>query len=102
MYEKSAGAVTAKALFAPRRERYAPSADQQLLFTPEIVPLAGAEPAAAIPPAVAETPAEPTPRAKQRRPREKFIFPQCLPVEQIKHPLNDSECPCGCCGQPRG
>ena len=89
-------ALLKKALFAPRRERYAPSPDQQLLFTPQIC---GAAPAADIPPAVVETSA--TPRAKQRRPREKFIFPQCLPVEQIKHPLDDSECPCGCCGQPR-
>jgi transposase len=94
-------ALLKKALFAPRRERYAPSPDQQLLFTPEIYRESGAESAADIPAAVAETPAESTPRAKQRRPREKFIFPQCLPVEQIKHPLEDSECPCGCCGQPR-
>ena len=40
-------------------------------------------------------------RAKKRRPRQKFVFPQCLRVERIEHPLDDSECPCGCCGQRR-
>ena len=48
-------ALLKKALFSPRRERYAPSPGQQLLFTPETVPLAGTEPAAGIPAAIAET-----------------------------------------------
>lgn len=79
-----------KALFAPRRERYVPGPDQQLLF--EALPLKASESASA----TEEPPTKP--RHKSRR---KFVFPDFLPVRRKDHPLRDEELPCGCCGAGR-
>jgi transposase len=89
-------ALLKKALFGPRRERYQPSPDQQLLF--------------------AAVPLEPTPEAdrcepsatgeaylpkKPRRKRRRFVIPDFLPVHREEHPLPADECPCGHCGSQR-
>lgn len=81
-----------KALFAPKRERYVPSPDQQVLF--ESVLLEGRIPES--PPSTSET-AMPKPR----RHRRKFVFPDFLPVVHHEHKLSDEECRCGGCGQAR-
>jgi transposase len=86
-------AVFKKAMFGPRRERYVPSPDQQLLF--EALPLEGKQ--------LPEAPADlPEPMIKPRRkPRRKFVFPDFLPVRREEHSLKSEELPCGCCGEPR-
>ena len=83
-----------KALFAPRRERYVPSPDQQLLFAalPNTTP-----PEAETPESAAEKPPHKTPRL----PRRKFVIPDFLPVRREPHPLPDEQRPCGCCGRER-
>jgi transposase len=83
-----------KALFAPRRERYVPGPDQQLLF--EALPLesqATDSLSAAMP--------EPPPTKPRRKPRRKFVFPDFLPVRREEHPLQSDNLPCGCCGAER-
>jgi uncharacterized coiled-coil protein SlyX len=81
-----------QALFGRRRERYAPSPDQLLLFTPEPVDgLSGGHTA----PAEKDTP------ATARRPRRKgkrIVFPQFFERRRVDHPLPPEEVPRGCCG----
>ena len=92
-----------KALFGRRRERYAPSPDQPLLFPSE--PLEqeddqqpGEEGEAAESNEDASQSTEPKQRGKHRPKRNRFEFPECLPVTRIEHPLEGEElaCPCGC------
>lgn len=82
-----------KALFAPKRERYVPSPDQQVLF--ESVLLEGSVPPPS--PSTLET-AGATQRRKQRR---KFVFPDFLPVVHHEHKLSDEACRCEGCGRAR-
>jgi transposase len=86
-------ALFKKAMFGPRRERYVPGPDQQLLF--EALPLEGKQ--------LQEAPADlPEPATKPRRkPRRKFVFPDFLPVRREEHSLKSEELSCGCCGEPR-
>jgi len=84
-----------RALFGRRRERYAPSPDQLLLFTPEAVEGLSDEKA---------TPAEEAPPITGRRRRRKgkrIVFPQFFERRRVDHPLPPDEVPCGCCGTPR-
>jgi len=105
-----------KALFGRRRERYAPSPDQRLLFSPESLDDAESlddsasldkddgqpggehkddeDGAGQDEPASAET----NQRRRRKRKRKRFEFPQCLAVKRIEHPLPAEElaCPCGC------
>jgi len=86
-----------KALFAPRRERYVPAPDQQLLFhaleaTPSETESSGS---------MSATTAEQTPAKPHRKPRRKFVFPDFLPVRREDHSLQGEELPCGCCGCKR-
>ena len=97
-----------KALFSRRRERYVPSADQKLLFDPEVLDDDPGEAAAAHsePPdseeeaEEAEEDCEEASSGKKprRRKRKRFDFPQCLPVRRFEHPLPAEElsCSCGC------
>ena len=91
-----------KALFSPRRERFAPDPNQQHLFAPQ--PLEGA----ADEPSPEETSEEssdeePSPardRSVQRR-KKRIVFPQFLPRQRREYPLPPQELPCGHCGQER-
>lgn len=88
-------ALLKKALFASRRERFLPDPDQKLLFEPEQLDGDDVGPAQE---ANAEE-EEPPARKKKRHPkRQRFAFPQCLPVQRFEHPLSPDEldCPCGC------
>jgi transposase len=87
-------ALFKKALFGPRRERYVPGPDQQLLF--EALPLE-TKPLHDSPVALPEPP----PTKPRRKPRRKFVFPDFLPVRREDHSLQPHELPCGCCGQSR-
>lgn len=92
-------ALLKKALFAPRRERFIPSADQKLLFEPQSLDVEeGAGDDEASGDLASEEEVPPTPREKQRPKRKRFEFPQCLPVKRIEYPLTEQErlCPCGC------
>ena len=86
-------ALFKKALFGPRRERYVPGPDQQLLF--EALPLEAKQSEDA--PAVVPEP----PTKARRKPRRKFVFPEFLPVRREDHSLQPEEGPCGCCGAKR-
>lgn len=99
-------ALLKKALFAPRRERFIPSADQKLLFEGQTWDTAeeSSEIASATELAIAEDEkaseephSDPAPKKRRAR-RKRFEFPQCLPVKRIEHPLPDEArmCPCGC------
>lgn len=91
-------ALLKKALFAPRRERYVPSPDQQLLFA--ALPLEAtleAETAASASTAAEEHP----PKKPPRKLRRKFVIPDFLPVHREEHPLPAEECSCGHCGRQR-
>ena len=92
-------ALLKKALFAPRRERYAPSPDQQLLFA--ALPLAAASAAAETAESAATAAAEKPPHKTPRQPRRKFVIPDFLPVHRQEHPLPQDERACGCCGGQR-
>ena len=81
-------ALFRKALFAPRRERFIPSPDQKLLFHPE--PLDG-EKSPADEASAAAPPAEPRPRRPRKKKRQRFVFPQCLPVKRVEYPLSPEE-----------
>ncbi len=92
-------ALLKKALFSPRRERYIPSPDQRLLFQPGSLAEETDAGTTGGETAVEDAPEEPpAPRAKRRKRRKRFVFPECLPVKRIEHPLSDEEreCPCGC------
>jgi transposase len=78
-------------MFGPRRERYVPSPDQQLLF--EALPLDTKQNENAVP--------ESLPAKPRRKPRRKFVFPDFLPVRREEHSLKPEELPCGCCGAQR-
>src|SRR4029078_1314687 len=80
-------ALFKKAMFGPRRERYVPGPDQQLLF--ESLPLETKQNENAVP--------EPSPATHMRKPRRKFVFPDFLPVRREEHSLNAEELLCGCC-----
>ena len=80
-----------KAMFGPRRERYVPSPEQQLLF--EALPLERKEKENTVP--------EPSPAKPRRKLRRKFVFPDFLPVRREEHSLKPEELPCGCCGENR-
>jgi len=100
-----------KALFGRRRERYAPSPDQQLLFSPESLEDPASldkddeqqggehkddeDGAGQDEPASAET--NQCNRGRKRK-RKRFEFPECLAVKWIEHPLPAKElaCPCDC------
>jgi len=84
-------AMFKKALFGPRRERYVPGPDQQLLF--EALPLETMQKENPVP--------EPPPTKPRRKPRRKFVFPDFLPVRREDHSLEPGELPCGCCGENR-
>lgn len=88
-----------KALFGRRRERYIPSPDQLLLFTPESLEGSTDEgkPPAAPEDEASQSGADARTR-KRRRKRKRFEFPQCLPVKRTEHRLPPEElaCACGC------
>ncbi len=87
-----------RAMFGQRRERYAPSPDQTLLFVPEAVEGLDTQQDTAQPDANADS-SPPRTRRKPRRPR--IEFPQFWEHRRIEYPLPDSELPCGCCGAQR-
>lgn len=91
-------ALMKKALFSPRRERFIPSPDQQLLFAPQ--GLDGEENGDGNVPddAADEEDAPEPPRQRRTERRKRFVLPQCLPVKRIEYPLPAEEqlCPCGC------
>jgi transposase len=80
-----------KALFAPKRERFATSPDQKFLF--EVEPLAST--------AAAPLPAESRVAKPPRKPRRKFVIPAFLPVVRHEHSLPSAELACGGCGCQR-
>src|SRR3990172_5651360 len=83
-----------RAMFGQRRERYAPSPDQKLLFVPEAIEGLDTKAQNANEPAADASP----PRAR-RKPRRPWIeFPQFWEHRTIKYPLPPEELPCGCCG----
>jgi uncharacterized coiled-coil protein SlyX len=86
-----------RAMFGQRRERYAPSSDQKLLFVPEAVQgLVGKEQNSED--ALADS-SPPQTRRKPRRPR--IEFPQFWEHRRTEYPLPESELLCGCCGAQR-
>jgi transposase/uncharacterized coiled-coil protein SlyX len=87
-----------RAMFGQRRERYAPSPDQTLLFVPEVVEGLDAKQETTQPDTNADSPPPRKPR-KPRRPR--IEFPQFWEHRQTKYPLPPEELPCGCCGAER-
>ena len=87
-----------RAMFGQRRERYAPSPDQTLLFVPEAVEGLDTQQDTAQPDANADSP-PPRTRRKPRRPR--IEFPQFWEHRRIEYPLLPTELPCGCCGTQR-
>ncbi|MFZ1932274.1 MAG: IS66 family transposase [Thermoguttaceae bacterium] len=86
-----------RAMFGQRRERYAPSPDQRLLFVPEVVQGLDAQRQnsgnanADLPP----------PRTRRKPGRPRITFPQFWEHRRTDYPLSDAELPCGCCGQQR-
>ena len=86
-----------RAMFGQRRERYAPSPDQKLLFVPE-----GVEGLAAKQENTQDANADTSPPRTRRKPRRPRIeFPQFWEHRRTEYPLPDSELPCGCCGAQR-
>ena len=86
-----------RAMYGQRRERYAPSPDQKLLFVPEAVEGLDTQEAKPEEP-VAEALPSPSPR-KRRRPR--IEFPQFWEHRRIEYPLPEADLPCGNCGTQR-
>src|SRR5512140_3278087 len=86
-----------RTMFGQRRERYAPSPDQTLLFVPAVIE-GGETKAQSVEEATADS-SSPRPRKKPRRPR--IEFPQFWEHRRTEYPLPDSELPCGCCGAQR-
>jgi transposase len=102
--ERAAEQITLlkKALFSPRRERFAPDSHQQSLFTPQ--PLAGATDEPNTEDASNESADEEPPPAHDRslkRRKKRIVFPQFLPRQRIEYPLPKEERPCGNCSQER-
>ena len=87
-----------RALFSSRRERYAPSPDQQLLFAPGAIESSPSEEWPSAPPSDAEPPAAAKTR---RRKAQQFVFPEGLPYRRTEYRLPDSELACSCCQCPR-
>lgn len=87
-----------RAMFGQRRERYAPSPDQTLLFVPEAVEGLETEQETTRPDSHADSS---PPRAKRRPRRPRIEFPQFWEHRRTEYPLPDSELPCGCCGAQR-
>jgi transposase len=87
-----------RAMFGQRRERYAPSPDQTLLFVPEAVEGLDTKQETSPPDADADSPPPRKPR-KPRRPR--IEFPQFWEHRRKEYPLLSEELPCGCCGAQR-
>ena len=84
-------------LFGQRRERYAPSPDQKLLFVPEMVEGLDTQSQNS-----GDANADSLPPRKPRRPRRPRIeFPQFWEHRQKDYPLPEVELPCACCGQQR-
>jgi uncharacterized coiled-coil protein SlyX len=86
-----------RAMFGQRRERYAPSPDQTLLFVPEAVEGLDSKQETTQDTNADSSP--PRPRPKPRRPR--IEFPQFWEHRRIEYPLPEPELPCGCCGAER-
>jgi len=87
-------ALLRKALFGPRRERYAPSPDQKLLFESEPLTASSVE-------LNATTATQEIPQKQARKPRRQFVIPSFLPVRREEHRLPAEQCPCAHCGQAR-
>jgi transposase len=103
-------ALFKKMLFGPRRKRYVPAPNQQLLFA--AVPLdeskAVSEESAVSPDTSSSNAASPeasslpnTPPKPPRKSRRKFVIPDFLPVRREEHRLPAEECSCGHCGRER-
>jgi transposase/uncharacterized coiled-coil protein SlyX len=86
-----------RAMFGQRRERYAPSPDQKLLFVPEAIEGLDAKQQNSQDANAALAP--PRTRRKPRRPR--IEFPQFWEHRRTEYPLLPGELPCGCCGTER-
>jgi transposase len=102
--ERAADQITLlkKALFSPRRERFAPDPNQQSLFTPQ--PLEGAADEPSTEGASNESADEEPPPARDRslkRRKKRIVFPQFLPRQRIEYALPEEERPCGNCSQER-
>ena len=91
-----------KTLFSPRRERFAPDANQQSLFTPQ--PLEGVAGEEKTEDSSDESADDEPPPARDRslkRRKQRIVFPQFLPRQRIEYPLPEEERPCGNCSQER-
>ena len=86
-----------RAMFGQRRERYAPSPDQKVLFVPEVVEGLNAKQQNS-----QDANADSPPPRTRRTPRQPRIeFPQFWEHRRSEYPLPEAELPCGCCGAPR-
>ena len=91
-----------KALFSPRRERFAPDPNQGHLFTP--APLEGAADKEQADNDSEESVDEEPPPVRDRslkRRRKRIVFPQFLPRKRKDYPLPPEQRPCGHCGADR-
>jgi transposase/uncharacterized coiled-coil protein SlyX len=88
-----------RALFSSRRERYLPSPDQRLLFSPPPSESPSGDEAATAAAHDEEPP--PAPSARSRRHGKKFAFPAGLPTRRIEYKLLPEELGCSCCHEPR-
>jgi transposase len=86
-----------RAMFGQRRERYAPSPDQQLLFVPEAVEGLGATEQST----QEASPESAVPRTRRKPRRPRIEFPQFWEHRKTEYPLPPEELPCGCCGAER-
>jgi len=78
-----------RCLFGSRRERYTDDPQQTLLFDPQAAPPAATDEAA--PPA--SDPASPARKKRTSKGRGRRVFPDFLPREEERHPLNDADIP---------
>jgi transposase/uncharacterized coiled-coil protein SlyX len=86
-----------RAMFGQRRERYAPSPDQKLLFVPEAIEGLDAKQQNS-----QDANADSAPTRTRRKPRRPRIeFPQFWEHRRTEYPLSSGELPCGCCGTER-
>ena len=88
-----------RALFSSRRERYLPSPDQRLLFSPPSLDAPTDDGDAATESGDEEPP--PAPPARPRRQGKRFVFPAGLPQRRFEYPLPPEQQVCSCCQQPR-